>query len=392
MFRSLLRRRDRRSPLAHDAPAGSVLFDALEPRVLLNTAPVVRISVADPSAAEFPRDIGEFIIRRTGDIEQPLTIRYLISGRAQSGVDFTPLDAQVTIPAGRRSTTLPIIPIDDLDVEGDEEVVVTLLDDAAYDLDSTGRNRSAALTIRDDDTVPVVTIRAPDPLAQEAGQTTAKFVIHRTGALELPLTVNLRIAGSATPGVDYQTLPSTVTIRAGRNRVVLFVRPINDSEFEGNETVRITLQPDPDRFTLSQTNPRLVTNWAVIRDRPVVNLTIADPTATSHPSDTASFLIWRSGPVNQPLRIDYSLGGTANPGTDYVRPANLITIPRGQSFVLVTIRGRDTQFDVPFRTVRMTLDPLDTYNIDLSNRESYSRYIRIWDDTQGPPYFIDSQP
>lgn len=362
--------------------------EALEPRTLLDSVPIVKISVADPVAAEFPRDIGEFLIRRTGAIDAPLTVRYLISGRAVNGVDFTPLDQQVTIPAGRRSTTLPIIPIDDLDVEGDEEVVVTLIDDAAYDLDATGQNRSAALSIRDNDTVPRVTILTPDRLAREVGQTTARFVIQRTGARDLPLTVNLLIAGSATPGEDYLALPTTVTIRAGRAKASLYVRPINDSQFEGNETVRITLQPDP-AFTLSQTNPRRVSTWVVIRDRPMVSITVADPVATTHPSDTATFMITRSGPTNQKLRIAYTLEGSATPGVDYVPPASLITIPIGQSTVFVTIRGRNTQFtDARFKTVRMTLEPLAGYNLDLSNRESYSRYLRIWDDTQGPVYEI----
>jgi len=368
--------------------AGQPIAEHLESRVLFDSAPVVKISVENPRAAEFPREIGEFIIRRTGSIDAPLTVRYLIGGRAESGTDFTPLDTEVTIPAGRRSTTLPIIPIDDLTVEGDEEVVITLLNDPAYDLDATGQNRSAALTIIDNDTVPRVTILTPDALATAGGQTTARFVIERTGATDLPLTVSLTIAGSAAPGEDYLTLPTTVTIRAGRSRASLYVRPINDALFEGNETVRVTLQPNA-QFTLSQTRPRRVSTWVTIRDKPAVSITVTDPVATTHPSDTATFLITRSGPVDGALRIAYSLGGTAAPGMDYVRPANLLTIPAGQTSLVVTIRGRDTQFtDARFKTIRLTLEPLAGYNLDDSNRESYSRYLRIWDDTQGAPYTI----
>lgn len=393
MFDKLFPRFSRRPhpPAAKRRAPALSLLERLEPRTLMDSAPTVRINVADPSAAEFPRDIGEFVLARTGNIEAPLTIRYLISGRAQSGVDFTPLDQQVTIPAGRRTTTLPIIPIDDLSVEGDEEVVITLIDDAAYDLDTTGQNRSAALTITDDDNVPLVTIRSPERVGTEVGENAARFVVSRTGATDLPLTINLRISGSAAPGTDYLAISSTITIRANRNTANIFIRPNNDAEFEGNETVRITLQPSsvsPPRFTLSQTNPNLVSRYIIIRDRPMVSITVADPVATTDPADTALFLISRTGPTAAPLRIAYTLEGTAVPGDDYARPASLITIPAGKSSVYVTIRGRGTQFDTPFKTVRMTITRLAGYNIDRSNRESYSRYLRIWDDAQGPPVFI----
>ncbi|MCC6322696.1 MAG: hypothetical protein IT438_14805 [Phycisphaerales bacterium] len=366
------------------------MFERLEARSLMDSAPVVRISVMEPSAAEFPREIGEFVIRRTGAITSPLTVRYLISGRAVSGIDFTPLDVSVTIPAGRRSTTLPIIPIDDVGVEGDEEVVITLLDDAAYDLDATGQNRSAAITIRDNDRVPRVIITTPDRMAEEVGERVGRFIIERSGEIDLPLVVNLRIGGSATPNVDYIGLPDRVTIRAGRTQASVFVRPLDDSLFEGNETVRITLQPSEDgSFTLSQTHPRRVSTWVVLRDRPMVSITVADPVATTHPSDAAAFLITRSGPTDRALRIAYSLEGTAAAGQDYVRPPALLTIPAGRSTLLVKITGRGTQFtDARFKTVRLTIEPLAGYNRDLSNRESYSRYLRIWDDTQGPPYEI----
>ncbi|MFN7021286.1 MAG: Calx-beta domain-containing protein [Phycisphaerales bacterium] len=366
------------------------MIERLEPRALFDSAPVVRISVLDPSAAEFPRDIGEFLIRRTGSIEAPLTVRYLITGRAVNGVDFTPLDTSVTIPAGRRTTTLPIIPIDDVSVEGNEEVVITLLDEPGYDLDSTGQNRSAAITIIDNDRVPRVTISTPDRFADEVGRVSARFVVQRSGQTDLPLTINLTIGGSAAPGADYIALPDSVTIRAGRTKASIYVRPFDDSHFEGDETVRITLQPSPDGlFTLSQTRPRRVSTWVIIRDRPMVSITVADPVATTDPSDTAAFLITRSGPTTQALRVAYSLGGTATPGDDYARPSALLTIPAGRATLMVKISGRGTQFtDARFKTIRLTLEPLAGYNLDLSNRESYSRYLRIWDVTQGPPFEI----
>ena len=133
-------------------------LEALESRALPAALPVVVISVSDPVAAELPRKIGEFSISRSGSILEELTVHYTIGGTATNGVDFTPLSTQITIPAGRRSITLPIIPIDDVLVEGDETAVVTLARDTMYKLDPTGRNRSASITITDDDSISRVTI------------------------------------------------------------------------------------------------------------------------------------------------------------------------------------------------------------------------------------------
>lgn len=389
---SRIRRRRHAQDLPHPAAAGQpALMEPLEARALFDSTPVVRISLMDATAGEFPRDIGEFKISRTGSIDNPLTVRYLIStpapgqsGVAQNGVDFTPLDAQVTIPAGRRFTTLPIIPIDDLDVEGNEIVLITLLDDASYDLAEAASSRSASLTIVDDDQLPMVTVHRPDMRASEVGQDSARFVIRRTGPRNLPLTLNLSIGGSATPGTDYEPLPTTVTIRPGRRQITLFVRPYNDGLFEGNETVRITLVQDP-RFMLNNSRPGEISTYAIIRDRPTVTITVADPVATTDPSDTASFRIARTGPTTEPLRVRYSLGGTASVGLDFVRLSEVITIPAGRSSVLVTIRGRDTQFDTAFKTVNMMLQPLPSYNLDNTDPGLNLRQVRIWDDRLGAP-------
>lgn len=389
---SPIRRRRHAQDLPHrPVPAQPALMEPLEERALFDSTPIVRISLTDATAAESPRDIGEFKIQRTGSVDSPLTVRYLISspapgqsGVAQSGVDFTPLDAQVTIPAGRRFTTLPIIPIDDLEVEGDEIVLITLLDDATYDLSSTAADRSASLTIVDDDQVPMVTLLRPDRRASEVGQDSARFVVRRTGPRNLPLEVSLTIGGSATPGTDYEPLPTTLTIRPGRRQVTLYVRPYNDGLFEGNETVRLTLVPDA-HFTLNNARPGEISTHVIIRDRPTVSIGVADPIATTDPSDTALFRISRTGPTTDPLRIRYSLGGTAGVGLDFVRLSDVITIPRGRSSVLVTITGRDTRFDSPFKTVNLMLRSLPSYNLDSTDPASCLRQVRIYDDRLGTP-------
>ncbi len=376
----------RRSPRScgHAGP----LVEALEPRSLLTAAlPLVILSVADAGAAEHDSRPGKFTITRFGNTDAPLLVYFQIAGSATPGVDYTGLSGATTIPAGRRSVMLPIIPIDDLEVEGPETVRVILSpDNAHYRLDqSSTLNRNRVITIQDDDMRPVVTIAAPDPNASEIGGDTATLTIRRTGATDLPLTVDLRIAGSATPGVDYQALPTSITIQPGRHAAFLTINAFNDALLEGNETVRVILQsPEDNRYTLSPDQPALVRRSAFILDRPLVSILVTDPVATSFPADTAEFVVFRSGPTDRPLQVSYRFTGSAIAGVDFALVPVAITIPAGTSFTRVVIRGLDADLTQQVKTLRLTLLPLSTYNLDTSPQGRTYGEVSIIDDGVPP--------
>src|SRR6185312_11753279 len=88
---------------------------------------------------------------------------------------------------------------------------------------------------------PVVTITSIDTTAAEPGTDTASFTIARTGDTTAPLTVQLRISGTASNGVDYATLPTSVTLPAGVPSTNIVVTPLNDSTAEPTETIIVTL-------------------------------------------------------------------------------------------------------------------------------------------------------
>ncbi|HTD85103.1 MAG TPA: metallophosphoesterase, partial [Candidatus Binatia bacterium] len=67
-----------------------------------------------------------FDIRRTGPTNDPLRVFYRISGTAENGRDFARLANAMTIPAGQQSVAISVTPIDDLEVEGPENLTVTL--------------------------------------------------------------------------------------------------------------------------------------------------------------------------------------------------------------------------------------------------------------------------
>lgn len=86
-----------------------------------------------------------------------------------------------------------------------------------------------------------VSIAATDANAAEAAADPGVFTITRSGATTAALTVNLTYSGTATNGTDYTALPATATIAAGSASATITVTPIDDSTFEGAETVVATV-------------------------------------------------------------------------------------------------------------------------------------------------------
>lgn len=75
-----------------------------------NLFPVVTIQATDPDAT-WSGDTGTFTVFRDGPTNQTLNIFYLISGTASNGVDYAKIANWVVIPAGVRSNTITISPI-----------------------------------------------------------------------------------------------------------------------------------------------------------------------------------------------------------------------------------------------------------------------------------------
>ena len=91
-------------------------------------------------------------------------------------------------------------------------------------------------------TLPVVTLAVTDGIATEGNPADpAVFTVSRTGNTASSLTVNYTVGGTATNGVDYQTLTGIVVIGAGQSSATITVTTIDDTLVEGNETVIVTL-------------------------------------------------------------------------------------------------------------------------------------------------------
>jgi PKD repeat protein len=68
-----------------------------------------------------------------------------------------------------------------------------------------------------------------------------EFVFTRSYAAPTPLTIFYKVLGTATNGVDYEAIPTSITIPAGQKSAKIFIKPTADGIAEGDETVIIEL-------------------------------------------------------------------------------------------------------------------------------------------------------
>lgn len=202
-------------------------------------APVVGVTAN--SAAE-PSTAGTFTFTAVGSVPGNLTVRYSLSGTATGGQDFTIPSGTVTIAGtstdSKGSTATVSIPVtNDSLPEHTETIVLTITPDPSYRVYLDGQ---AVMRLKDDDAEPVAVSIHSSKLAEPTDD--SSFYLSRAGTTG-NLTVAYTMAGTATNGTDYQSLPGTAVIPDGASGVDITVTPIEDSLREGTETVTLRLTP-----------------------------------------------------------------------------------------------------------------------------------------------------
>jgi hypothetical protein len=193
---------------------------------------------------------------------------------------------------------------------------------------------------------PIASIRATVPFANEIGPVAGRFTVYRDRGIRDPLLVMYRIGGTASNGVDYQTISNTIVIPAGSFSADLEIMPIPDSVVEGNETVLLQLVPLPVMTPLTpyvigrQSTARVTIMDGVTNLQARVTVVTTKETGTEIPTvppgmgmpqriDPAIFTVLRTGDTRLPLTVFYSLAGTASNGVDYVELPGTLIIPAG---------------------------------------------------------------
>lgn len=240
------------------------------------------------------------------------------------------------------------------------------------------------------ETLPAQNAQSPEFCPPNADCAYGSFVVRRSGPTDTELRVYLSYSGTATRGVDYPELPSSVVIPAGRDFANVILVPNDDSLVEGPETVvaRFTPIPGPTYFedpSASSATITIIDNDATPPGT-VVRI-FAEYVAVEHGevsipeiyARTAHVRISRTGDLSQNLRVFFSIGGSASYGADYYfappfvgnsTPPSSWVVPAGAESVVLYVVAREDNATEGMETVLIQLEhspmmnPLPSYEID----------------------------
>ncbi|MEG4283530.1 Calx-beta domain-containing protein [Microcoleus sp. A006_D1] len=300
-----------------------------------DTPPVGTLQFGAPtfSVNENGTAVAAVTVTRTGGSAGAVSATVnLTNGTAIAPGDYNNSPILVNFAAGDTAPKTISIPIvDDTLVEGNETVNLTLASPTGGA--TIGTQGSATLNIIDNDTLPPSSLQfsAPTFRINENGTPIAAVTVTRTGSNIGAVSATVSLAdGTATAPADYTGTPILVNFAAGDSAPKTVNIPIvNDTLFEGNETVNLSLINPTGNATIGTQSTAITT--IVDNDS---TLQFSAPTFSVNEDGTpiAAVTVTRTGITSGAVSATVTLAdGTATAPADYTGTPILVNFAPGDS-------------------------------------------------------------
>ena len=303
-------------------------------------------SIDDPSVSENGGTL-TFTVSLNATAPFASVIGYTTAaGTATAGSDYTSVTNNLTIPAGQTSGTINVPILDDSIYEGNETLFMNL---SAVSGVAIADNQGTG-TIVENDAVPNITVDDP-VVAENNGPMT--FTISLDAAAAVPVQVDYATSdNTATAGSDYTAKSGTAVIPAGSTSTTVNVALLDDSTYEGDETLNLDLSGAVNG-TISDAQGQ----GTIQDDDPAPTISVDSP-SVGEGGGTLTFTISIDTAAAVDTSVDYTTNdGTATDGQDYTGQSGTAAITAGST---------STTVDVPV-TDDSTYEGDETLTLDLSN-------------------------
>ncbi|MFC1749703.1 beta strand repeat-containing protein [Pseudomonadota bacterium] len=187
-----------------------------------------------------------------------------------------------------------------------------------------------ALTNNDDETT--VSVVVADGSASE-GLDTGSVTFFRTDPLDSDLIVYYGLSGSAAAVTDYVGPNGVVTIPAGSGSATVTVTANADSLDESDETATMTINSHASYFIGSPSSA----NVTIVDRNNTVSVGVSDGSVGEAGLDEGVITFSRTAPFDSALTVNYTISGTATPGSDYTALSGSAIIGASDNSVAVNI-------------------------------------------------------
>jgi hypothetical protein len=326
-------------------PVGKVITDGQGIGTITNDDQP-HATIDDPSVAENGGPLTFTVTLDQVSLTDAVMSYSSAAGTATDGSDYTGVTGTLTITAGQTQGTIDVPVLDDSIYEGDEDLTMNLVAVSGVVVDDPQGDG----TITDDDPQPNITV--DDPSAPENGGPLT-FTISLDNPAGVDVNVDYATSdNTATGGADYTGVSGTATILAGNTTTTVDVPLLDDSTYEGDETLNLDLSGAVNGVVSNAQGQGTITE-----DDPMPTITVDSP-VVGEGDGTATFTITLDAAAAVDVNVDYATSdNSATDGADYSGVSGTATVLAGDT---------TTTVDVPVLDDNI-YEGDETFSLDLSN-------------------------
>jgi probable HAF family extracellular repeat protein len=282
-----------------------------------------------------------YTFTRTG-LTNAITVNFSLTGSTatldtdymQSGASsFTSSGGTINFGSGETVKQITVAPKTDTFDEPDETVILTITSGTGY---TAGSPSAATGIIADDDGPPTISINNVSKAEGNSGQSTFDFIVSLSNASSSNVTVNYQTAAGTTnpamggngcvAGTDFLTTSGLLSFTAGETSKQVSVPVCGDNDVEADETFFVNLSVNSSNSNLPANTKG--TGTITNDDLPNVSVAVSPLSTTEDGATNLVYTFTRNSTIGS-LTVNFSVGGTADPGTDYAPTGASFTPPNG---------------------------------------------------------------
>ena len=319
-----------------------------------------------------------FTMNKTYSLD--VTVPFTVSGTASATLDHNLVNGSVTIPAGTTSGSTSFSVVDDSLNENSETVILTM---GTLTNGNAGAPSTQTITITDNDALPTVQFStATQTRAESIGTVTVQANLNTASGRTV--TVPYTVSGTASNPSDHNLSNGNITISAGSTSGTVSFNVVDDSLYEGSETVIVTMG-SPTNASQGATTVQTIT----LTDNdtaPTVTFSSASQ-SLSEGAGTATITVNLSTASGLNTTIPYNPGGTATVDVDYTQSwvsgansgtSSPIVIPAGTTSATISLAIIDETMYENNETAQIslssptnaTLGAVTTHTVTITNNDT----------------------
>ncbi len=247
---------------------------------------------------------------------------------AEVGTDFN-APASITIPAGKTSGSVDIIPVYN-DIYSGESKNITI-DISSVEGGTKDTFTPPQLTITDNELKPNVKLSITPGSISENGTDTATVTAKLTNKSSKDVTVKLSYA-NAVKGKDFTVTSDTITIPGKQTEASVEIKGIPNSKFNKDKTLNISTSDADVTNAILGTDKSVDLTITNVDPKPKVTIAPVNFNEGDSGTKKAVFTVSLSEASDEAVTVDYETSdGTANSNEDYTSTSGQLTIPKSET-------------------------------------------------------------